>query len=147
MLTNLIEINKSIQTLLNVVKVGKVSSINIENGTIDVVFEDKDNMICPNLPLMDIEYKIPAIGEQVLCLFLPNGIQQGFCLGKFYSATNPPPKQDPNIICKQFADDTYIEYNKKTKQLTINSSTNIIINGNVTVNGNITADNISKEGV
>lgn len=123
----------------NIVRFGVVSSINEKNGTVRVLFEDKDNMISDELPLLSFEYNMPSIKDQVLCIFLPNGLQQGFCLGSFYSEINLPLVEDKNIYYKKFDDSVSIQYNKDTKQLTINSTNKIIINSNVQVNGNINA--------
>lgn len=126
-------------TIRNLIRIGIVSSVNEINGTVRVIFDDKDDMVSSELPLLNYEYNIPEIKEQVLCLFLPNGLSQGFCLGGFYSLINPPPIQSKDVYYKKFSDGTSIQYNKSTKQLTINSNNPIIINGNVQVNGGLSA--------
>lgn len=125
--------------LMNIIRVGQVSSVNEAKGTVRVKFDDKDNLISPELPLLDAEYHIPAIGSQVLCLFLPNGLQQGFCLNGFYSDVNSPPVKNKNIYFKDFGDGTSIKYNKQTKVLDITAPGTVNITGNVTVQGNINA--------
>lgn len=125
--------------LRNLIRVGVVSSVNENNGTVRVVFDDKDNLVSDELPLLSLEYNIPQVKDQVLCLFLPNGLQQGFCLGKFYSDLNIPSIKNANIYYKEFDDGTSIKYDKTAKQLTISSPNTIIINGNVQVNGDINA--------
>ena len=125
--------------LRNLFRTGIVSSVNEKNGTVRVIFDDKDNMVSDELPMLSFEYDMPKAKQQVLCLFLPNGIQQGFCLGAFYSQINPPPVQNKNIYRKMFDDGTYIEYNKETKLLTVKAPGNINIIGNLTVEGNINA--------
>lgn len=131
-------------TIRNLIRIGIVSSINEEGGTVRVIYDDKDNMVSDELPLLNSEYNMPDIGAQVLCIFLPNGLQQGFCLGGFYSDLNAPPVQNKNIYLKQFDDGTSIQYDKTSKQLTVNSKNAVIINGNVQVNGNIVATGIVK---
>lgn len=126
-------------TIRNLIRVGIVSSVNETNGTVRVIFDDKDDMVSDELPLFNFEYNIPDITEQVVCIFLPNGLQQGFCLGGFNSLINPPPVQNKNIYYKKFSDDTWIEYNKETKELNINAAGNVNITGNLTVKGNINA--------
>lgn len=123
----------------NLIRIGIVSSVNETNGTVRVIFDDKDDMVSSELQLLNYEYNIPEVKEQVLCLFLPNGLQQGFCLGGFYSLINPPPIQNKDVYYKKFSDGTSIQYNKSTKQLTINSDNQIIINGSISVNGDINA--------
>lgn len=126
-------------TVRNLIRVGIVSSINEINGTVRVIFDDKDNMVSDELPLLSFEYNIPEIKEQVVCIFLPNGLQQGFCLGGFYSLINLPPVQNKNIYYKKFDDGTWIEYNKETKALNINATGSVNIIGDLTVQGNISA--------
>ena len=86
---------------------------------------------------MSAEYNIPAIGEQVLCLFLGNGLEKGFCLGSFYSDITLPPIANKNIYRKQFDDGTYIEYNKSSKTHQVISNSPITLNGNVKIEGNL----------
>lgn len=131
--------------LKNLIRIGIVSSINEKNGTVRVVFDDKNDLVSDELPLLSFQYDMPKIKEQVLCVFLPNGIQQGFCLGSFYSLVNLPPVKDKNIYFKKFDDGTWIEYNKKTKELNINASGNVNIIGNLKVNGNISATGSVKD--
>ncbi len=133
------EIKRTLSILINMIRVGRINSVNENKGTVRVLFDDKDNLVSDELQLLDFEYDIPPIGEQVICFFLPNGIKQGFCLKGFYSDINKPPVKDRNIYFKKFGDSTSIEYNKSTKELTINSEASIMINGNVKVNGDISA--------
>lgn len=128
----------TIQKLMNILRVGIVDSINPSEGTVRVVFEDKDDVIGEDLPLLDRDYNMPKIGQQVLCLFLPNGLEEGYCLGSFYSLNNKPPTNNKDLYIKQF-EGLKIQYNKATKQLTIDSANPITINGNLQVNGTITS--------
>lgn len=125
--------------LRNLIRIGTVSSINAVNGTVRVLFEDKDNMVSCELPMLSNEYNMPSVKDQVLCLFLANGIENGFCIGRYYSEINKPPVQSENIYCKRFDDGTLIQYDKSLKELTINSKNPLTINGDFKVNGNITA--------
>ncbi|WP_088227782.1 phage baseplate assembly protein V [Desulfosporosinus sp. FKB] len=141
------ETRKALQALMNLIRVGQVSSVNEVKGTVRVKFGDKDNLISPELSLFSSEYDIPPIGSQVLCLFLPNGLQQGFCLNGFYSDVNPPPVQDKNIYFKAFGDGTTLKYDRQVKELeivaagrvNINAAGNVNITGDLTVQGNINA--------
>ena len=87
-------------------------------------------------------HNIPNVKDQVLCIFLPNGIERGFCLGNYYSEVNRPPVENKNIYYKKFDDGTSIQYDKVSKELTINSVNLIVINGSVKVNGNISSTGI-----
>lgn len=137
--------------LKNLIRVGRVSSINPGNATARVVFADRQNMVSYDLPvivrqsLQNKDYYMPDVGEQVLCLFLPSGNAQGFCLGSFYSDADQPPVSDPNKRHVTFGDGTRVEYDRGTHTLTINAQgpVNIIAAGNVNVTGDVIADGIS----
>ena len=77
----------------NLIRVGLVNSRNTDNGTVKVLFPDKDNTVSNDLPLLSI-IGMPNIGERVVCIFLGNGLEEGFCLGSFYYQRNMPPEED-----------------------------------------------------
>ncbi|MCZ8520121.1 MULTISPECIES: hypothetical protein [Paenibacillus] len=64
------------------VRLGEVSSVYPERGTVRVRFADKDDTVSPELPLIGWMPgdPMPANGAQVLCLYLETG--DGFCLGR-----------------------------------------------------------------
>ncbi|MGO4890285.1 hypothetical protein ACJ2A9_21260 [Anaerobacillus sp. MEB173] len=66
----------------NIIKVGQVNSINMNMGTVRVLFEDRDNSISNDLPVLNSS-PMPIVGQQVVCVFLGNAIKDGFCLGGF----------------------------------------------------------------
>lgn len=131
--------NAAMTLVRNLIRVGKVNSVNAVSGTVDVLFEDRDNQILSDLPLLAIEYDIPEIGQQALCLFLGNDIERGFCLKTFYSDIYRPPVANEKLYRKQFDSDTYIEFNKDSRELSVHSKNPITIKGNLSVQGNIVA--------
>jgi phage baseplate assembly protein V len=118
----------------NLCRVGKVSKINGANGTVQVAFSDKDNLVSHELPVLfrktknDKDYWMPDVGEHVLCLFLASGLEQGFVVGAFYSATDAPPTTDPEKTVLQWKDGTKIEVDRKNKEIKINAAGKININ-------------------
>jgi phage baseplate assembly protein V len=129
----------------NLIRVGQVNTVNETDGTVQVLFEDRDNFISGDLPMFSFEYDMPEPGEQAVCLFLGNGIEQGYCLGTPFSNVKPPPVKDANLYHKKFGDGTFIQFNKASNELEIHSSKpltlkgDFVIEGNVNVNGNISA--------
>jgi phage baseplate assembly protein gpV len=119
----------------NLIRVGVVSSINYSSGCVRVSFEDRERVVSDELPLLSFEYNMPKVGESVLCLFLGNGMLNGFCLGKYYSDDNLPKTSD--TYYKDLGE-AFCKYDKNTKTLTI-SADNIVFDGNLSVSGNITA--------
>lgn len=111
----------------NLIQVGQVNSVDPETGTVTVIRPDKDNAITDNIPLLNFEYNMPSVGDQVVCIFLGNGLEQGFCLGSFYSNVSPPPVTDQHVYRKQLDDDAYIEYSKSSKVLTVQSGGTVTV--------------------
>lgn len=66
----------------NIMRIGIVSTANIDRREVRVTFPDKDNLVSDELPLLD-HIPVPDVGDSVLCLFLPNGKSKGFCIGSF----------------------------------------------------------------
>jgi len=93
---------------LTSIRVGHVSSVDETNCTVRVVFPDASNMVSGPLQMIvpftqkNHAYWLPDINEQVYCLLMGNGIEQGICLGAVYSA-------DHQVICKN-KDRYYVEF-------------------------------------
>lgn len=104
----------------NISRVGKVSSINYENGTIRVTYPAMDNAVTEEFPVINMggEYFMPAIGDRVLVLHLSNGAATGFVLGKFWDADNKPAEHGADIFRKEMAKkagEAYLRYNGTTE--------------------------------
>lgn len=130
-----------LKILKNLIRIGEISAIHDADGTVEVVFEDKNDIVSDPLPYLAFEYNMPQVKDRVLCVFLGNGITSGFCLGKFFSAKSPPPVQNKDIYYKDFFGEAFLKYEKSTKTLTLNAENivfdgDLLINGNVIVNGN-----------
>ncbi|MDR2891591.1 MAG: phage baseplate assembly protein V [Deltaproteobacteria bacterium] len=59
----------------------------------------------------DCVYDLPDYGDQVLCLFLPHGKEEGFVLGSMYGA-DAPPVGSGDKWHRTFADGTVLEYDR-----------------------------------
>lgn len=129
--------------LKNLIRIGKISSVNAVKGTVRVVIEDQQDIVTDELPMLAFEYYMPEVGNLVLCAFLGNGISQGVCLGRYFSDQNPPPVTNPKIYSRDFGDGTSIQYNKTSKELSISAAGDLTISveGNLTISvkGNITS--------
>lgn len=137
---------ESLQQLVGeLIRVGIVTTTNAEKGTARVQFKDRNEVVSYDMPVLvknslsQKDYWMPDINEQVLCLFLPVGIEQGYIIGSFYSDVTAPPAADKNIRKVQFQDGTAIEYDRSTHTLKVDiteTSGQVIINcpGKVTVN-------------
>lgn len=139
-----------INVLKNLVRIGRVSSVNPEKATVRVVFEAQE-VVSYDLPVLqpqalkNKDYCLPDVGEYVLCIFLPAGSAEGFVLGSFYTEGITPPASNGNKRVISFSDGTSVEYDRSTSTLTIDAKgpVNIIASGNVNVTGDVVADGIS----
>ena len=126
----------------DMLRVGKVSSINPERGTAQVTFEDRNDIVTADLQILvpttlaDKFYYMPAIGERVECLFNPESPSTGRIIGSYYADTRMPPIGDANKIYIRFSDGGHIEYDKGASVLTINvpGDINVTASGHITVN-------------
>lgn len=72
--------------LKNIVRIGKISSVDSAARTARVIFEDKKD--ADGNPLISGALKIiknqnVSVGEYVLCIFLVNGNGDGFVIGGY----------------------------------------------------------------
>ena len=85
--------------LKEVIRIGKVSSVDAGKKTARVVFEDKDNVVSAELPVLvntptikakdsqggectlDIKPWLPKVEQMVVVAYLPSGGGDGFILG------------------------------------------------------------------
>lgn len=131
----------------NIIRIGRVSSVDVNTNTARVAFSDKDDLVSGNLmivnrgSLADKDYWIPDIDEQVLCLMLPNksgqGLNEGFVLGSFFSVEDAPQERSADVRAVKFGDGTVVKHDRKTGNLTINATgdISIIAGGRVTIKG------------
>lgn len=110
--------NKNPMTIArNILRVGLVNSIDPAKGTVKVLLPDKDDIVTTDIPMLSFEYHMPEVGDSVLCVFLGNGLEQGFCLGKYYSDINIPPEDNEKIYVKRIDENMEWRYNKESKEL------------------------------
>ena len=129
--------NENVQELLNgLIKIGEVSSINPSQGTARVLFDDDDSIVSFDLQVLqrntfkNRDYAMPDVGEDVLCLFLPTGTEEGFILGSVYAGEVSPGESTGDIRSVGFADGTRIAYDRSAGELTIDiKGTKIVANG------------------
>lgn len=97
------------------IRLGKVSSIDYENGMISVTYPDMDDSTTDKFPVFSLtdEYKMPGIGKEVLVLHLSNGQSAGVVMGRYWNEGNKPPISGKNIFRKELGEtfgEAYIQY-------------------------------------
>ncbi len=125
------------RALRGMVRTGTVSAVFPERDTARVTFDDKDGTSSPELHILhrysgkNKDYWIPDIGDQALCLFNNNdkSFSTGWILGTYFTDKQPPQVASPDIMRLDFADGTYIEYDRSSSTLTVNVAGPVIIKG------------------
>lgn len=113
------------EVLNRIIKIGEVSSVNPAACTARVVFDDDDSLVSYDLPILqrntysNQDYQMVQPGEDVLCIFLPTGEEDGFILGSFYAGEIAPPESSQDKRTVVFSDDTRISYDRGSHELTI----------------------------
>lgn len=126
-----------INQIKNLIRIGTVSAVNGASCSARVAFEDKDNMVSAELPIITIgsrqtkAYWLPDVGTQVLCIFQPNasgsGISKGFVMGAFYSTQDAPVEKNADVRSITFADGSFIRYNDG--DIEINAKGRLVLKG------------------
>ncbi len=113
------------QVLERIIAVGEVAEINPKTHRVRVKLKGRQNVITDFLPVLvpvsykDKVYALPKVGDTVLCVFLPYGIEDGFVLGSFYILNDQKPANDENLHVIEFEDGTKIEYDKTAHRLSL----------------------------
>lgn len=111
--------------LCRFIKVGEVSSVDYVKGTARVAFDDDDSMVSYDLPVLHTntyankDYGLPDPGEDVLCIFLPSGPEEGFIIGSFYAGEIELPEAHKDRRTVVFSDDTRVCYDRESHKLTV----------------------------
>lgn len=131
-------------TLGCLIKIGEVSSIDPVNCTARVVFDDDDSLVSRPLKVLQRntlkskDYHLPALGEDVVCVFLPNATEEGFIIGSFYAGEVKPPESTETKRTVLFADGTRVCYDTATGSLSVIGAKAITLNApSVTLDGNV----------
>ncbi|MDE5879940.1 MAG: phage baseplate assembly protein V [Desulfovibrio sp.] len=109
------------------IRVGFVNARQPEKMRLKVTLRDTTGaqLVTDWLPVLcprasgDMQYDLPDVGDQVLCLFLPYGLEQGFVVGAMYGKQTPP-VQSGDKWHRKFADGTTLEYDRASHKLTAN---------------------------
>lgn len=119
------------------IREGVVTQVIPERCAVRVTFEDRDGLTSAELPVLlpscfkDKFYALPDIGDEVVCLCLPNdpNSNSGYVIGSRYHDKNEPPADSIDISRIRFADGTEITYDRASHVLSIDCVGKILING------------------
>lgn len=78
----------------DVVRVGRISSVNQENGMVRVYYPDRDSTTSELGMFYFLgEYKTPRVNDQVIVLHLSNDTSSGVVLGGFWNEVSKAPRE------------------------------------------------------
>ncbi len=117
------------------VRHGVVSNVDAQKHQVRVTFSDSDAVVSAWLPVAtplasrDNLYCLPDVDEEVICIFESNDSEQGdgFCVGSFYNDKNKCKANDVNKKRVDFEGGSFIEFDRKTGNLEINCTGDVII--------------------
>lgn len=93
----------------DVIRIGKVSSIDYEKGMISVYYEDRTAMVTSTMPVLSNgRYKMPKVGESILVAHLSNGTNAAVVLGTVFNDVNFPKMSGQNVYYEEMSDNTMI---------------------------------------
>lgn len=115
---------------MNEIRIGMVSSVNYKQGTVDVVFQDKDFTVMVDLPLFSDEYQMPSVNDLVTVIFQTNSDKsaQGYVVGKPYSSDNMPEQSGKGVYFKRFGSNAYMQYDPENDTLYIHAG-RVVVEG------------------
>jgi len=117
----------------NMIRTGKVAVIDPKGVRVRVTFPDRENVQTDWLKVMventqkNKDYWMPEVGEDVLCIFLPNGLEAGFVLGGYYVDGVAPPAASADMRVTQFADGGRVEYDRASGKALVIAKTEMTV--------------------
>lgn len=125
------------------IRIGKVSSVDLEKGLVHVTYADRDASVTSALPMLSHRYFMPEPGDQVLVLHLSNGVEAGVVLGRFWSDKNLPPESGSGLFRIDFDRNGTAYLRCESNAVTIKGSTvtvdgDLVVTGDVTISGKVT---------
>ena len=90
-------------TSSDVIRIGRISSIDYKRGMASVTYPDRDGMVTAFLPVLSFtgEYRMPEVDSEVLVCHLSNGSANGVIVGKFWDVDNLPPVYGKGLFIKE----------------------------------------------
>lgn len=112
------------------IRVGQVSSVNYEEGTVKVTYPNMDDVVTDDLPMATLfdTYKMPKVGACVLVVHLSNGMNAGICLDTYWHDDNRPPQSGEGLYRQDFGPEYGMAFLRYLKQML-----DIICDGKITI--------------
>jgi phage baseplate assembly protein V len=132
------------------IRQGVVSSVNYDTGRVRVLYEDKNNAVTAELPLLTFEYDMPKVGEQVYVAHQSNGVENGVVLCRYWRDGETPVESGPQLWRKELRDDSgsHIKFDRDTHTLFVDVADSPDVSVSIKAAGDVavkTAKNVSIE--
>ena len=111
--------------LEGLIRTGEVSEVDAENHKVKVTNPDWGGVATDWLPVLtrwsagNRSFSLPKDGEQVLCLFYPGSLSQGFVVAGLFSREDRPPVDDKHKLHLATSDEGIFEYDTREHKLKI----------------------------
>ena len=93
-----------------IIRVGRVSDVNYQEGTISVYYEDKTSAVTSFMPsLSNGEYNMPSVGQMVVVAHLSNDTTNAVVLGTIWNQGNQPSNSGKDVFVKDLTSTTRLE--------------------------------------
>lgn len=109
--------------LEGLIRIGEVTAVDPARLTARVTFDDDDGVTSFDLPILqrntlkNHDFHTVDIGEDVVCVFLPSGVEEGFIVGSLYAGEIVPPESSQDVRAVKFDDGTVLRYDRKAHRL------------------------------
>lgn len=75
----------------SVIRVGEVSKVNYDKGTIEVAYKDRDDSVTDEICMVSNNlYRMPVVGQMACVLHNSADQEMGTCIGTFWNDDNKP---------------------------------------------------------
>jgi phage baseplate assembly protein V len=111
--------------LEGLLRTGEVTRVDEENHRVKVKNPDWGGVATDWLPVLtrwsrgNRSFSLPKTGEQVLCLFYPFSLSQGFAVAGLFSREDRPPVGDKHKVNLTASDEAVFEYDTQEHKLRI----------------------------
>lgn len=123
------------EIVANLIRVGEVTSVEDGAARARVRFEDQEDVESYSLYVLATNagkkkrYVMPDVGDHVLCLFLPSGVETGFIIGGYYPEDVSRPADSGALDVIEYEDGTRLEYDAGAGALTVSGAKAITVSG------------------
>ena len=95
----------------SVIRVGEVSKVNYDKGTIEVAYKDRDDSVTDEICMVSNNlYRMPVVGQMACVLHNSADQEMGTCIGTFWNDDNKPPGGKEGLYRYDYNDKQGVAY-------------------------------------